>query len=63
MRPGHLELDGFTIWAHVHGLTSLIISGRVECVGDHVENMPVVPMDQLVELSLKNLLQGFRPAA
>lgn len=62
MRPGHLELDGFTIWAHVHGLTSLIISGRVECMSDHVEGMPMIPMGQLAELSLKNLLQGFRPA-
>jgi hypothetical protein len=24
--------------------------------------MPVVPMEHLVELSLQNLLQGFRPA-
>jgi hypothetical protein len=62
MRSGHLELDGFTIWAHVHGLTSLIISGRVECVSDQVEGMPVLPMEQLVELSLQNLLQGFRSA-
>lgn len=62
MRPGHLELDGFTIWAHVHGLTSLIITGRVECMSDHVEGMPVVPMEQLVDLSLQNLLQGFRAA-
>lgn len=62
MRPGHVELDAFTIWAHVHGLASLIITGRVECMGDHVEKMPVLPMDELVNLSLKNLLLGFRPA-
>ena len=61
MRPGHVELDAFTIWAQVHGLTSLIITGRVECMGDHAENMPKLPMDQLVDLSLKNLLSGFRP--
>lgn len=62
MRPGHVDLDGFTIWAHVHGLTSLIISGRVECMSDHVEGMPVLPMEQLVDLSLKNLLDGLRTA-
>ena len=62
MRPGHLELDAFTIWAHVHGLASLIITGRVECMSDHVEGMPIIPMEQLVELSLQSLLQGFRPA-
>lgn len=60
MRQGHLELDGFTIWSHVHGLTSLIITGRVECMADHVEGMPMIPADQLVDLSLKSLLQGFR---
>jgi AcrR family transcriptional regulator len=63
MRPGHLELDSFTIWAHVHGLASLIITGRVECMSEQVEGMPVIPMEQLVDLSLKNLLLGFRPAA
>lgn len=62
MRPGHVDLDGFTIWAHVHGLASLIITGRVECMSDHVEGMPVIPMEQLVDLSLQNLLSGFRPA-
>jgi len=62
MRPGHVDLDAFTIWAHVHGLTSLIITGRVECMSDHVEGMPVIPMKQLVDLSLKNLLDGFRPS-
>ncbi len=62
MRPGNLDLDGFTIWAHVHGLASLIITGRVECMSERAEGMPMVPMDQLVDLSLNNLLQGFRPA-
>jgi len=63
MRPGLPEMDGFTIWAHVHGLTSLIITGRVECMGDHVKDMPAIPMEQLVDLSLQNLLQGFRAEA
>ncbi len=62
MRPGHADLDGFTIWAHVHGLTSLIITGRVECMSESAQGMPVIPMEQLVDLSLQNLLQGFRPA-
>ena len=61
MRPGHPDLDGFSIWAHVHGLASLIITGRVECMSDQAEGMPELPMDQLVDLSLKNLLEGFRP--
>ena len=62
MRPGNVDLDGFTIWAHVHGLTSLIISGRVECMRENVEAMPEVPAEQLVGLSLTNLLQGLRPS-
>jgi len=60
MRPGHVDLDAFSIWAHVHGLASLIITGRVECMSEQVEGMPVIPADQLVDLSLKNLLEGFR---
>ena len=62
MRPGNVDLDSFTIWAHVHGLASLIITGRVECMSDQVAGMPVIPMEQLVDLSLQSLLQGFRPA-
>lgn len=60
MRPGNADLDGFTVWAHVHGLTSLVITGRVECIGD-CGGIPLPTTEQLVDLSLLNLLQGFRP--
>lgn len=61
MRAGNTDLDGFTIWAHVHGLTSLVITGRVECVGD-CGGIPMPSTDEMVGLSLQNLLQGFLPA-
>ena len=38
------------------------VTGRVECMSDQVAGMPLIPMEQLVDLSLSNLLQGFRPA-
>ena len=55
LRAGNVEADGLTVWAHVHGLTSLIITGRVECVG---ENPP--PPEDAVRMSLMTLLSGLR---
>jgi len=58
LRPGNPEADGLSVWAHVHGLTSLIITGHVECAGD-----PAPPAAEVVTLSLTTLLDGMRSPA
>lgn len=58
LRAGDPEADGLSVWAHVHGLASLIISGHVECAGD-----PAPPAAELVTLSLTTLLNGLRSPA
>ena len=58
VRAGDPEADGLSVWAHVHGLTSLIITGRVECA---VEPAPQ-PVD-VVRSSLMTLLGGLRSVA
>lgn len=59
LRPGDPEDDGLSVWAHVHGLTSLIITGRVDCRGD-----PAPSPAEVVNRSLTTLLSGLRaPAA
>lgn len=55
LRPGDPEADGLSVWAHVHGLTSLIITGRVECAGD-----PAPQPAECVGSSLMTLLGGLR---
>ena len=61
MRRGDVAMDGFTVWAHVHGLASLVITGRVECAREgSVEAVPL-PVQDAVRLSLNSLLQGFTP--
>ena len=57
VRPGNPEADGLTVWAHVHGLTSLIITGRVECACE-----PAPQPAELVRASLMTLLGGLRTA-
>jgi len=58
LRAGDPEADGLSVWAHVHGLTSLIITGRVECAGD-----PAPQPDECVNASLLTLLGGLRAPA
>lgn len=58
LRAGDPEADGLSVWAHVHGLASLIITGHVECAGD-----PPPPVDEVVSLSLTTLLAGLRSPA
>lgn len=59
LRAGDPSLDAFAIWAHVHGLASLVLTGRVDCIGD-VTAGPVPPLADLIRLSLQNLLDGLR---
>lgn len=62
MRRGDVAMDGFTVWAHVHGLASLVITGRVECAQEgSVEAVPL-SVEDAVRFSLNSLLNGFRPA-
>jgi AcrR family transcriptional regulator len=58
VRAGDLEADGLSVWAHVHGLTSLIITGRVECACD-----PAPQPAEVVSSSLMTLLGGLRGPA
>ena len=58
LRAGDPEADARTVWAHVHGLASLIITGRIECAGD-----PAPTPAEIVKLSLMTLLGGLRSVA
>ena len=58
LRAGDPEADALSVWAHVHGLTSLIITGRVECAGD-----PASRPAEVVSYSLTALLGGLRRPA
>jgi AcrR family transcriptional regulator len=58
LRAGDPEADGLSVWAHVHGLTSLIITGRVECAG-----APALQPAEVVSFSLSTLLGGLRSPA
>lgn len=58
LRAGDPEADGLSVWAHVHGLTSLIITGRVECACD-----PAPELAEVVSASLMTLLGGLRAPA
>ena len=55
LRAGDPEADALGVWAHVHGLTSLIITGRVQCAGD-----PAPQPADVVSHSLTTLLGGLR---
>jgi hypothetical protein len=55
LRPGDAAADGLGVWAHVHGLTSLIITGRTACVGE-----PAPEPAEVVRASLTLLLEGLR---
>jgi AcrR family transcriptional regulator len=55
LRAGDPEADGLGVWAHVHGLTSLIITGHAACVGE-----PAPQPAAIVRSSLTMLLSGLR---
>jgi AcrR family transcriptional regulator len=63
MRRGDVVMDGFTVWAHVHGLASLVITGRVECAQEGSAEAVPLPVQDAVRLSLTSLLDGFRRPA
>jgi len=67
MRRGNVLMDGFTVWAHVHGLASLVITSRVECANEGTAVAPAeaVPMSvpDAVRFSLNSLLDGFTQPA
>lgn len=56
LRAGDPQADGLAVWAHVHGLTSLIITGCIECAVD-----PAPRPADVVQGSLLTLLSGLRP--
>ncbi len=58
LRTGDAEADALSVWAHVHGLTSLIITRHVECAG-----APAPEPAELVRSSLMILLSGLRSPA
>lgn len=62
LRAGELDGFGFTVWAHVHGLTSLIITGRVECAGDCAD-AHIGSTEEAVRMSLLGMLHGLKDPA
>ena len=60
MRRGDVVMDGFTVWAHVHGLASLVITGRVECAQEGSVEAVKHSVEDAVRMSLNSLLDGFR---
>lgn len=59
LRQGNIDGFGFAVWAHVHGLVSLIISGRVDCVGDFADT-GISSTEEAVRMSLLGLLGGLK---
>ena len=59
LREGSLDGFGFAVWAHVHGLVSLIITGRVECAGDCAD-AGIGSTEEAVRMSLLGLLGGLK---
>jgi AcrR family transcriptional regulator len=55
LRSGDAAADSLGVWAHVHGLTSLIITGRAACMGQ-----PPPEAAEIVRASLALLLDGLR---
>jgi AcrR family transcriptional regulator len=63
LRQGDVDGFGLAVWAHVHGLTSLIITGRIDCMGD-CEGQRKIPVDEATHMSLLGMLGGLKdPAA
>jgi len=59
LREGNLDGFGFAVWALVHGLVSLIITGRVECAGDCVDG-EIGTTEEAVRASLLGMLHGLK---
>lgn len=59
LRPGDLDADGLAVWAHVHGLVSLINTGRIGCVDDCGAGR-TIETDEAIEHSLEVLLDALR---
>ena len=59
LREGDLDGYGLAVWAHVHGLTSLIITGRIDCMGD-CEGARKIPVDEATHMSLLGMLGGLK---
>jgi AcrR family transcriptional regulator len=59
LRPGDLDADGLAVWAHVHGLVSLINTGRIGCVEDCGAGH-AIQTDEAIEHSLGILLDALR---
>ncbi len=55
LQAGDPEVNALSVWAHVHGLTSLFITGHVECAGGAAPQPA-----ELVSSSLVTLLRGLR---
>jgi AcrR family transcriptional regulator len=62
LRTGDVDGYGLTVWAHVHGLTSIIISGRIDCIGEHVAARNFSPAEA-VQMSLSGILKGLQNPA
>ncbi|MGH8128815.1 MAG: TetR/AcrR family transcriptional regulator [Gammaproteobacteria bacterium] len=59
LREGDIDGFGLAVWAHVHGLTSLIITGCLECVGE-IGSERTFPVAEAVQMSLMSLLGGLQ---
>ena len=59
LREGNLDGFGFAVWALVHGLVSLIITGRVECAGDCAD-AEIGTTEEAVRASLLGMLYGLK---
>ena len=62
LREGDLDGYGLTVWSHVHGLASLIITGCIDCVGE-CGGERSFPVAEAVQMSLMNLLSGLKNPA
>ena len=59
LRQGDLDGFGLAVWAHVHGLTSLIITGRIDCAGGCVGEHNFTAAEA-TQMSLMGILGGLK---
>jgi len=62
LRPGNLDGFGLAVWAHVHGLASLIITGRVDCAGECADG-GITSTEEATRMSLLGMLNGLKNPA
>ena len=62
LREGDLDGFGLAVWALVHGLTSLIITGRIDCAGDCVGEHDFTAAEA-TQMSLMGMLGGLKNPA